>query len=87
MNEQELLTMGDTLKTKYEELEQKKEKIKEEYLELQKTLISVYGFIRIIDTALDNSHGFYDSEINNFVSLLREFLSSAMENHIKTYDL
>jgi len=86
MNENEILELSADLKNRYETLEKQKKEISEEIIELQKHLISIYGFVRIIDVTTGDEM-FISDDLNNLISILRSYCSSAVEKYIKPYPL
>jgi len=86
MNENEILELSADLKNRYERLEEEKKQIAEEFTEMQKHLISIYGFIRIIDT-ISVDEMFVSDELNNLISILRTYSSQVIDKYIKFYPL
>lgn len=86
MDENEILQMGQTLKRKYEELESKSKQIKEDYTLLQKDLLSIYGYIRIIDTTICDCIEI-PMELEIIINILRDYASSTIGDHIKPHPL
>ena len=52
MNEGELLEMANTLKTKFEDLENKEKLLEIQMLEFTKSLCGIYGLIRLLDNMI-----------------------------------
>tara|TARA_Y100000114_G_scaffold132464_1_gene131241 strand:- start:1196 stop:1447 length:252 start_codon:yes stop_codon:yes gene_type:complete len=69
MLEQEYLELVNQLKESFDKKEKEVEIIKENYFALFKSLISVYGVIRIIDDANEE-----DKPV--LIEIIREYLSS-----------
>lgn len=80
-NEGEYIDMAAHLKTLYEEMELKNEKLKLEKVELQKVLLGSYGMVRVIDNLLNN---IYDvpTDLVVLIETLRSSLSDELDNHI-----
>lgn len=75
MLEQEYIELTNQLKEQFDEKDKQVEKIKEKHINLLKNFLSVYGFIRIIDTAEPD-------EKDLMIEVLREFLSHIFDNII-----
>ena len=69
MLEQEYLELVNQLKESFDKKEKEVENIKENYFNLFKSLISVYGVMRIIDDANEE-----DKPV--LIEIVREYLSS-----------
>lgn len=69
MLEQEYLELVNQLKESFDKKEKEVENIKENYFNLFKSLISVYGVMRIIDDATEE-----DRPV--LIEIVREYLSS-----------
>ena len=82
MMEGEYLELCNDLKTKYDEITDKLDKIELQELQLKKDFISCYGVVRVLDNLISNSHVPYDNEILVIVEVLRGLLSNCMDRHI-----
>ena len=82
MLEGEYLELCNDLKTKYDEITDKLDKIELQELQLKKDFISCYGVVRVLDNLISNSHVPYDNEILVIVEVLRGLLSNCMDRHI-----
>ena len=81
MDENEIYELGMRLKSKHEELESKELFLKHENLELKKNLLSLYGYIRIMDHLCDEAIDMPE-EVKVLISVVRTFSSSACEDLI-----
>ena len=79
MLEGEYLELTNQLKEEFDKKDKELEKVKEKHIDLLKHFLSVYGFIRIIDTA-------DPSDKDLLIEVLREFLSNIFDNIIM-YDI
>lgn len=68
MNEGELLEMANTLKTKFEELENKEKLLEIQMLDFTKSLCGIYGLIRLLDNMIDDRCDIVDLLINELRS-------------------
>ena len=82
MLEGEYLELCNDLKTKYDEITDKLDRIELQELELKKDFISCYGVVRMLDNLISNSHIPYDNEVVTIVEVLRGLLSNCMDRHI-----
>ena len=82
MLEGEYLELCNDLKTKYDEITDKLDKIELQELQLKKDFISCYGVVRVLDNLISNSHIPYDNEVVTIVEVLRGLLSNCMDRHI-----
>ena len=78
MLEQEYLELVNQLKENFDTKEKEIEKIKEENIELKKNLMSVYGYIRILDFIANRID--LDVELQNMIDVLRSFLSDVYDD-------
>ena len=78
MLEQEYLELVNQLKENFDSKEKVIEKIKEENIELKKNLMSVYGYIRILDFIANRID--LDVELQNMIDVLRSFLSDVYDD-------
>jgi len=78
MLEQEYLELANQLKENFDSKEREIEKIKEENIELKKNLISVYGYVRILDFMASRTD--LDVELQNMIDVLRSFLSDVYDD-------
>lgn len=79
MNEGEYLEMANQLKESFDEKDKEMIKIKKENELLKKNLLSVYGYVRILDyisTASDE----IDFELRGMIDILRGFLSDLYDD-------
>ena len=74
MNEGELLEMANTLKTKFEDLENKEKLIEIQMLEFTKSLCGIYGLIRLLDNMIDDRIDIVDLLINELRSDISNLL-------------
>lgn len=74
MLEGEYLELVNALKERFNEKDREVEKMKEETQDLKKTIITVYGIIRLIDITSDTE----DKE--NLIEMLRGYLSDIYDN-------
>jgi len=81
MNENEIYELGMRLKNKYDDLQIKESNLNEENLQLKKNLLSLYGYIRIMDNMCDEAIDIPE-EIKILVSVVRSFSSSVCEDLI-----
>ena len=82
MMEGEYLELCNDLKTKYDEITDKLDRIELQELELKKDFISCYGIVRMLDNLISNSHIGYDNEVVVIVEVLRGLMSNSMDRHI-----
>lgn len=78
MLENEYLELSNQLKEKFDENENIMNKLKKENETLKKDLISVYGYIRILDSFAENTMEL-DMEIKGLIEILRSYLSDNFE--------
>tara|TARA_R110002073_G_scaffold207794_1_gene368037 strand:- start:2565 stop:2810 length:246 start_codon:yes stop_codon:yes gene_type:complete len=74
MNEGELLEMANTLKTKFEDLENKEKLLEIQMLEFTKSLCGIYGLIRLLDNMIDDRIDIVDLLINELRSDISNLL-------------
>ena len=74
MNEGELLEMANTLKTKFEDLENKEKFLEIQMLEFTKSLCGIYGLIRLLDNMIDDRIDIVDLLINELRSDISNLL-------------
>ena len=82
ISDQDLLDMAEHSKNIVDKAQSENEKIKNEYLELQKTVITAYGLTRLIDSFYEQEID-ADIELYTLISTLRSFLSESVESFIK----
>ena len=82
MLEGEYLELCNDLKTKYDEITDKLDRIELQELDMKKDLITAYGVVRMLDNLISNSHIPYDNEVVTIVEVLRGLLSNCMDRHI-----
>ena len=82
MLEGEYLELCNDLKTKYDEITDKLDRIELQELDMKKDFISCYGVVRMLDNLISNSHIPYDNEVVTIVEVLRGLLSNCMDRHI-----
>ena len=82
MLEGEYLELCNDLKTKYDEITDKLDRIELLELDMKKDLITAYGVVRMLDNLISNSHIPYDNEVVTIVEVLRGLLSNCMDRHI-----
>ena len=82
MMEGEYLELCNDLKTKYDEITDKLDRIELLELDMKKDLITAYGVVRMLDNLISNSHIGYDNEVVTIVEVLRGLLSNCMDRHI-----
>ena len=81
INEQEYIEMSNHFKKLYDDLIDKNFKQEIKIMDLKKDLITVYGFIRVIDTILDSLYE-VPHEIVVLVECLRGHLSDIIDKEI-----
>lgn len=74
MNEGELLEMANTLKTKFEALENKEKLLEIQMLDFTKSLCGIYGLIRLLDNMIDDRCDIVDLLINELRSEISNLL-------------
>lgn len=74
MLENEYLELSNQLKEKFDENEKLMTRLKKENETLKKDLMSVYGYIRILDSFAENTMEL-DMEIKGLIEILRAYLS------------
>lgn len=74
MNEGELLEMANTLKTKFEDLENKEKLLEIQMLDFTKSLCGIYGLIRLLDNMIDDRCDIVDLLINELRSDISNLL-------------
>ena len=82
MLEGEYLDMVNQLKSKYDMITSKLDRIEAMEIEMKKDLITAYGVVRMIDHLISNSHVPYDNEVITIVECLRGLMSNVMDRHI-----
>ena len=82
MMEGEYLELCNDLKSKYDTITDKLDKIELQELQLKKDFISCYGIVRMLDNLISNSHIGYDNEVVTIVEVLRGMVSNMMDTHI-----
>jgi hypothetical protein len=80
MLEGEYLELVNDLKARFEEKDSEVKKVLERNEQLQKTILSCYGFIRIMDFMASNSD--IDFEVKAMIDILRSYLSDEYDNII-----
>ncbi len=80
MLEQEYLEMVNQLKESFDQKDQEMMEFKNENHELRKTLISCYGFVRILDTIAERSE--IEMEVKTMIEIFRGYLSEQFEDFI-----
>lgn len=80
-NEGEYVEMANHLKKVYDEMELKNQKLILDKMELQKILMSAYGFIRVIDNLVGNLMDI-PADVVMLVEHMRGFLSDALDEYI-----
>ena len=78
MLEQEYLELCEQLKNTYEEKEQELNKLKQQNQELKKSLISCYGFIRVMDYIVDEDD--VSLELRTLIDVFRGYLSDMYDD-------
>ncbi len=68
MNEGELVEMANSLKTKFEALENKERLLELQMLDFTKSLCGIYGLIRLLDNMVDDRCDIVDLLINELRS-------------------
>ena len=86
MLEGEYLDMVNQLKSKYDTITNKLERIEAMELNMKKDLISCYGVVRVLDHLISTSMVGYDNEVMTIVECLRGLLSTVMDTHIFNID-
>ena len=81
INEQEYIEMSNHFKKLYDDLIEKNFKQEIKIMDLKKDLITVYGFIRVIDNILDSLYE-VPHEIVVLVECLRGHLSDIIDKEI-----
>jgi hypothetical protein len=74
MLEGEYLEMVNQLKTEFDKKDKELQDLKERHIEVFKNLISVYGYIRVMDEA---SH----EDIGGLIEILRSYLSDILAGY------
>lgn len=74
MNEGELLEMANTLKTKFEDLENKERLLEIQMLDFTKSLCGIYGLIRLLDNMVEDRCDIVDLLINELRSEISNLL-------------
>lgn len=74
MNDGDILDMMNQLKDKYDMVEKKEQKIKEQLLQFTKSLCGIYGLIRIIDNVIDERPVLVDCLINEIRAEISDLL-------------
>lgn len=82
MLEGEYLELCNDLKSKYDEITNKLDRIESRELDMKKDLITAYGVVRMLDNLISTSHVPYDNEVVTIVECLRGCLSNSMDSHI-----
>lgn len=80
MLEGEYLELVNDLKTRFDEKDAEVKKVLERIENLEKTVISAYGFIRIMDFLATDTE--IDFEIKGMIDILRSYLSNEYDNII-----
>ena len=80
-NEGEYIEMSNHLKKVYDEMELKNQKLNFDKMELQKILMSAYGFTRVIDNLVGNLMDI-PGDVVLLIEHLRGFLSDALDQYI-----
>lgn len=80
MTEGEYLEMVNQLKESFDEKDKEMIKMNKENEELKKNLISVYGYIRILDYIASSSNEI-DFELKGMIDILRSFLSDIYDEY------
>ena len=76
-NEGQYIDLMNDLKEKYDAFQREKKILKNEILEYKKSLITVYGIIRLIDDIFENID--MPSFIKDLISSIRTYLSNEIE--------
>jgi len=76
-NEAEYIDLMNDLKEKYDAFQKEKTILKNEILEYKKSLITVYGVIRLVDDIFENVD--MPSFIKDLISSIRTYLSNEIE--------
>ena len=84
--EGEYLELCNDLKSKYDTITNKLERIEAMELNMKKDLITAYGVVRMLDHLISTSHIPYDHEVITIVECLRGLLSTVMDTHIFNID-
>jgi len=79
MTEGEYLEMANQLKESFDKKEKEMITINNENEELKKNLISVYGYVRILDYVVSSSNEI-DFELKGMIDILRGFLSDLYDD-------
>ena len=74
--------MADQLKSKYDEIMEMTEKLKEENKHLKKDLMTLYSLFRIIDNLIEDDFD-VDPSVKMICELSRSIASSMIDHHIK----
>ena len=80
MLEGEYLELVNDLKTRFEEKDAEVQKVIEKNEQLEKVVISCYGFIRIMDYLASDTE--IDFEIKGMIDILRSYLSNEYDQII-----
>ena len=78
MLEQQYLELCDQLRTTYDEKEIEIEQLKNKNEELKKSLISCYGFIRVMDFIVDEDD--VSLELRTLIDVFRGYLSDMYDD-------
>lgn len=78
MLEQEYLDLANQLKEQFDQKDQEMTDIKRENHELRKTIISCYGFVRILDNLAERSE--IEMEVKAMIEIFRGYLSDEFED-------
>tara|TARA_S200002703_G_scaffold65493_1_gene56566 strand:- start:461 stop:712 length:252 start_codon:yes stop_codon:yes gene_type:complete len=78
MLEQEYLELSNQLKEEFDKKDAEMEELKRNTHQIRKTLISAYGFVRILDIMSRGTE--MDMEISMMIGMLRSYLSDEFDN-------
>lgn len=81
MNENEYIEMSNHLKKIYDEMDSRNKKLTADKIELQKILMSAYGFSRVIDN-LTNDIMDIPADLVLLIEHLRGFLSDELDRYV-----
>jgi DNA repair exonuclease SbcCD ATPase subunit len=80
MLEGEYLEMVNQLKTEFDKKDKELQDLKEKHIEVFKNLISVYGYVRIMD---DAAH----EDIGGLMEILRSYLSEILAGYFENINI
>ncbi len=81
LTDQAMKEMAEQLKSKYDDITSKLDKLKEQNIYLKKDLITLYSVLRIADNFLDYHHD-DDETIKIILEIGRSIASSMLDQHI-----